>query len=120
MSYFKHEAQHFRDYKEFPWLEQTDLEYRAKLTELAFAKKGLKKLLKKFIAQSSNNKDVPHSVANARVISSLVNELKLQAADSSKLLTLSTEQINKAAVGIFKRNSHILRKSARSMPKDKI
>lgn len=36
VSYLKHEAQHYNDYKQFPKLTGADLEYRAKLTELYF------------------------------------------------------------------------------------
>jgi hypothetical protein len=35
VSYLAHEGRHFSDYKEFPKLEQSELEYRAKLTEIA-------------------------------------------------------------------------------------
>ena len=37
VSYLKHEARHFADTLDFPNLSGADLEYRAKLTELAFA-----------------------------------------------------------------------------------
>ncbi|MCD8511528.1 MAG: hypothetical protein LRY73_17820 [Bacillus sp. (in: Bacteria)] len=36
VSFLKHEAQHYNDYKQFPKLTGADLEYRAKLTELYF------------------------------------------------------------------------------------
>jgi hypothetical protein len=35
VSYLSHEGQHFADYKRYPKLEQPELEYRAKLTEIA-------------------------------------------------------------------------------------
>ena len=36
VSYLKHEAQHLADFQRFPGLPSAELEYRAKLTELAF------------------------------------------------------------------------------------
>ncbi|MEO8664506.1 MAG: hypothetical protein ABI462_03330 [Ignavibacteria bacterium] len=43
VSYLAHESRHFADYKLFPKLKSTDLEYRAKLTELSMAKTSLYK-----------------------------------------------------------------------------
>jgi hypothetical protein len=67
VSYLKHEARHLADYQRFPGLPSADLEYRAKLTELAFASQSMRQLLKDFTLQSADNPDSPHAYANYRV-----------------------------------------------------
>jgi hypothetical protein len=75
VSYLKHEARHFADYTRFPALEQIDLEYRGKLTELAFAKATLFELLASFAANAARNPAAPHSFANHCVLRDLSREL---------------------------------------------
>ncbi len=48
VSYLGHEAQHHSDRQELPWLEQPELEYRAKLTELVLATETQRNLLTRF------------------------------------------------------------------------
>jgi hypothetical protein len=48
VSYLAHEGKHFSDYSEFPQLEQPELEYRAKLTELAASDQSTHALIKAF------------------------------------------------------------------------
>lgn len=67
VSYLAHEGQHFSDYKKYPMLEQPELEYRAKLTELALASTTTEELLKDFESQGGDSRDVPHAFANRRV-----------------------------------------------------
>lgn len=71
VSYLKHEARHFADYPVFPKLRGVDLEYRAKLTELAFADGELSHLLKKFAAQAKRDSSTPHPRANWQVVNDL-------------------------------------------------
>lgn len=71
VSYLKHEARHFADYRLFPGLEQAELEYRAKLTEAAFAESSLAELLAGFERNAASNPDAPHAWANQRVIDEL-------------------------------------------------
>ena len=71
VSSLKHEARHFADYPVFPKLRGTDLEYRAKLTELAFADGELPHLLKKFTAQAERDSSAPHPRANWQVVNDL-------------------------------------------------
>jgi len=68
VSYLKHEAQHLADFQRFPGLPSAELEYRAKLTELAFASKTLRRLLADFSAKRARNPDSPHAEANWRVV----------------------------------------------------
>lgn len=48
-------------------LQAIDLEYRAKLTELAFASSSMPRLLNKFTGNGAANPDSPHAFANYRV-----------------------------------------------------
>lgn len=75
VSYLKHEARHFADYALYPALEQIDLEYRAKLTELAFARSSLFSLLVNFSASAALDRAAPHSFANHCVLRDLSREL---------------------------------------------
>jgi hypothetical protein len=75
VSYLKHEARHLADLERFPGLRSADLEYRAKLTELAFASQTLNSLLDDFTAKSAPNPDSPHAEANHRVLRDLHQDL---------------------------------------------
>lgn len=63
ISLLDHESQHFCDYPRFPKLAQTDLEYRAKLTELALAHESQADLLAMFAASSKRDRALPHPFA---------------------------------------------------------
>ncbi len=71
ISYLRHEGRHFADYELFPSLDQIELEYRAKLTELAFAESSLLDRLKMFTAHAMSNPNTPHPYANHAVIRDL-------------------------------------------------
>jgi hypothetical protein len=71
VSYLKHESRHFADYTRYPKLQETELEYRAKLTELAFASSSLQRLLREFSKNAAPNPDSPHTYANYQVSSDL-------------------------------------------------
>ncbi len=63
-----HEAQHLADKSLLRCLPPWELEYRAKLAELALAEELRDRLIEKFSADRSNDLDLPHSYANVRVI----------------------------------------------------
>ncbi len=67
ISYLKHESRHLADFERFPGLPSAELEYRAKLTELAFASTSLPGLLDDFTVKSSPSPESPHTFANYRV-----------------------------------------------------
>ena len=71
VSYLAHEGQHFADYIAFPALQQTDLEYRAKLLELYKSETTTQQLIHKFIRNAQNQKGNAHSFANYCVIRDL-------------------------------------------------
>lgn len=90
--YLAHEAQHFSDYKYFPKLQQVDLEYRAKLAELALAKNP-KKLILKLKNEAQKNAKIPHSFAAYQILKGIDNatsSIKLRD-QASKLLVENTK-----------------------------
>lgn len=75
VSYLKHESRHLADFERFPGLSSSELEYRAKLTELAFASTTLNDLLIDFTNNSAPNPESPHAFANYRVTKSIYQEI---------------------------------------------
>jgi hypothetical protein len=62
-----HESQHFADYERFPRLEQPELEYRAKLAEIARSEDSTRDLVRRFASQAGDSRAAPHAWANAHV-----------------------------------------------------
>lgn len=58
VSFLKHEAQHYNDYKQFPKLKGPDLEYRAKLVEIIYYSNHT--FFEKLLVQAVNNPN-PHN-----------------------------------------------------------
>jgi hypothetical protein len=87
VSYLRHEARHFADYGLYPKLAQADLEYRAKLTELAFAQASVTELIEKFAGAAAPNPDAPHSLANLAVIRTL--EMRLGTLAGARAATVN-------------------------------
>lgn len=69
-----HEGQHFADKQRWK-LENWELEYRAKLTELTLAQARSQKLLHNFSRAQGDDKDAPHPYANKRVLAALREQL---------------------------------------------
>jgi hypothetical protein len=69
--------QHAVDQREFPRLEPWQLEYRAKLVELALAVETRPPILTKFSEDQGDDRASPHSYANRRVLGHIRSALKL-------------------------------------------
>ena len=67
VSYLAHEGQHFSDYAKYPKLEQPELEYRAKLTEIAESDATTAELLANFAGGGGDSRSAPHAFANRQV-----------------------------------------------------
>src|SRR5689334_19714364 len=105
VSYLAHEGQHFADYKRFPKLEQPELEYRAKLTELALAKQTAHELVAQFASRTSGGRDAPHNFANRRVVTDLSRALfgsDTPVQDEQRWAGVPVEDINVAAAALLK------------------
>lgn len=70
-----HETQHFADQNAFPGLASWELEYRAKLVELAQAREVSAKRLGGMITSQGDSPDSPHTYANKHVIADLTRRL---------------------------------------------
>jgi hypothetical protein len=82
VTFLGHETQHFSDYARFPGLPQWELEYRAKLTELAYADTTRTSVLRKFTEDQGDDPQSPHAYADKRVLDSLRQRLSLPASAS--------------------------------------
>lgn len=89
VSFLGHETQHFSDKARFKDLKDWELEYRAKLVELAFADKTRAKVLDRFVSDQGTDPASPHSYANRAVLLEMVNRLKLNAAGDLATVDLS-------------------------------
>ncbi|MCL2291042.1 MAG: hypothetical protein FWC34_10155 [Bacteroidetes bacterium] len=109
VNFLSHEGRHYNDYKQFrsPGLRGTDLEYRAKLTQLSLAQTTLFGLLGHFIAFSNKTSADPHQRANYAVISNLSKALFNSdfESDIEQWKTKSVEEINQAAYSALKANT---------------
>jgi hypothetical protein len=110
-SYLSHEAQHWADYKSFPRLEQTDLEYRAKLAELVAFKRP-KRRLEYFRSEANNDPRMPHCFAAFHIVErmdELMDQKDMSISESAKLLLCEhTEELKK--IGAKKVASALLKK----------
>ena len=71
LSFLKHETRHFADFGLYPELQASDLEYRGKLTELAFSNEGTYGLVSYFSNAANKVPDAPHPLANWYVMNGL-------------------------------------------------
>ena len=103
VSLLAHESQHFHDYSKFPDLVGWELEYRAKLVELALADASQAHLLRRFAVNQSNDEEEAHSFANRMVVSNLRAHLRLEAGEP--LESRSTSAIQTAAADLLKQDT---------------
>ncbi len=75
LSFLKHEARHYADFGRYPELQASDLEYRGKLTELAFSNEGTYSLLEHFFNSANKVANAPHPLANWYVMNGLSRHL---------------------------------------------
>lgn len=107
VSYLKHETRHLADLERFPGLPSVDLEYRAKLTELAFAGSTQRRLLDDFTAKSAANPRSPHAEANDRVTRDLWHQLygKPFPGGDQAWMSVSRDKVSRAARRLLERNT---------------
>lgn len=112
VSYLQHEGQHFSDYKVFPNLSGPDLEYRAKLVELTYAKESLYNLIKFFLVNSKNDRDNPHAFGAFCLTRDLSKKLFADnietEMDIEKWKTIPVEKINAAAKELLIANTKLM------------
>ncbi|MCP4411238.1 MAG: hypothetical protein GY808_01495 [Gammaproteobacteria bacterium] len=119
VSFLKHEARHFADYQKFPELQSSDLEYRAKLTELVFAGSDIHKRLMRFISAANKINNAPHPLANWYIKNDFLKQL-FDGKDSivkSDWQQLSKETILLTAQKLLKLHDQKLIKAGASTTK---
>lgn len=79
VTFLAHETQHFADNAAWAGLPSWQLEYRAKLTEVALADDTQGRVLGRFAINQGDDPDEPHSYANRRVLAALRQHLGLPA-----------------------------------------
>ena len=99
VSFLGHESQHFADKAHFKGLQSWELEYRAKLTELAQANETRGKVLTKFIMDQGDDTGSPHSYANRRLLNDMTARLHLKSAD--ELMTAAGPTVQTAALALL-------------------
>ena len=105
VSYLAHEGQHFSDLQRFQNLTQAELEYRAKLTELALAKSTLYELLESFSGNEGDDIRVPHSYANGHVVSDMALRLGFQRNSLHNWRGIAIDRINQVAATLLREDT---------------
>ena len=118
VSWLKHETRHLVDFREFPGLPEVQMEYRAKLTELAFTGNNVSALLRQFANNSAEHSESAHAVANYRVSRDIYREVfhreMPEYLDPWQLL--GPERVGPAARHLLKNDSESLRLEAAGAP----
>lgn len=93
VSFFKHEAQHYNDFKHYPNLSGKELEYRAKLIELIYYSDH--RFLERLIQHAINN-DIPHNNASYQIMQQLSTYFfqKNEQKDMHKWLSIHYKEIS--------------------------
>lgn len=100
VSYLGHEGQHFADKRAFPALEQPELEYRAKLTELVLASDPLP-LLRKFASGAQHGRAAPHPHAEYWLAHDLAVRLFGRGQSDPDWSKADPRQVQAAARGLL-------------------
>ena len=95
INFLAHESQHFVDKVGLPGLEDWQLEFRAKLVEVALADETLTRVLTSFDANRGSDPSEPHSYANAQVLAVLRGRLRLP--DQADLTAVEADAVRIAA-----------------------
>jgi hypothetical protein len=110
LSFLKHEVRHYADFELYPELQPADLEYRGKLTELAYSEEEIYRLLEHFTKGANRVENAPHPLANWYVVEGL-SELLLDGkwpAKASSWESIPKEQIRQAARRLLENHDSML------------
>lgn len=107
VSWLKHETRHSVDFRKYPGMPEEQMEYRAKLTELAFSGQEVSSLLRQFSDSGSASADSAHSAANYRVSRDIYREIFQQElpADEDPWQLLGPGRVGPAAVRLLQRDT---------------
>jgi hypothetical protein len=107
VSFLKHETRHLSDFERFPGLSSEELEYRAKLTELAFASSTLRRVPEDFAAKGEANPESPHAAANWWVVWDVYRALYGKEYDGvdGAWMTVDVGRVNRVARRLLEVNT---------------
>ena len=110
LSFLKHETRHYADFALYPELQASDLEYRGKLTELAFSEEGTYRLLEHFFNAANRVQNAPHPLANWYVIEGLTAQLLdgERPTSASAWQSIPKEEIRRAARRLLEEHDSVL------------
>jgi hypothetical protein len=95
--FLAHETQHFVDKNALKGLEAWELEYRAKLVELALADQSQPEILQRFCENRSNTRDSAHAYANRQVIHDVSARIGLKNTDICETRSADPNTVRSAA-----------------------
>jgi hypothetical protein len=113
VSYLAHEGMHFADYTRYPKLQQPELEYRAKLVELATSEKTTHDLITQFARRGGRDRSVPHHFANywvARDMSRAVFDSESLVDDPARWRAVKPDKLRREAGRLLEENDARLKK----------
>ncbi len=96
INFLAHESQHFADKLRYKTIQDWELEYRAKLVELAYAKVTKDVILSNFTSNQGDDTADSHSYANKRILTALRSRLQLRPEE--KLSSVSVQTLQEAAI----------------------
>ena len=110
LSFLKHETRHYADFQLYPELQPADLEYRGKLTELAYSEEATYRLLEQFAKAANRVDNSPHPLANWYVVEGLSKHLMEgeRPTDSSAWESVPKEEIRQAARRLLEEHDAML------------
>ena len=119
VSYLAHESRHFSDYRRFPKLEQPELEYRAKLTELSLAEQSAHSLIATFARRAGRDRSSPHDFANywvSKNLSKFLFKSDVPIDDASLWEGIPAQDIRNAAKQLLASNdARLIREGPKSV-----
>lgn len=103
VNFLAHESQHYSDKKRFGDMPSWQLEYRAKLVEIIYADTTRDRVLDAFANNQGDDPSDPHSYADKRVLTILMNRLGLTSV--ATLHTISIDRLHQTAINVLKADS---------------
>lgn len=103
VTFMGHEAQHLADKQRFKTIQPWELEYRAKLTELAQADATRARVVGKFLDDQGEDPASPHSYANRRVLTTMAARLGL--GSPKDIATTDLARVQATALSLLQEDS---------------
>jgi hypothetical protein len=103
VNFLAHESQHFADKRRYKKLASWELEYRAKLVELAFAVTTKDDVLSAFTNNQGDDIEDPHSYANKKLLIAIRQRLRLPS--DANLTGVPISALHEAALAELKFDS---------------